>query len=98
MDRRRSFKDGDNPDIVDFCKDILKNIKENDPYLDFNIPTNAIIDDLFEPSDDENNDVTIEDVFEPSGEEPEFIIAELAVLEKEIIILDTNTVSLDTDP
>ena len=92
------FKAGDNPDIFDFCKDILKNIKENDPYLDFNIPTSAIIDDLFEPSDDENNDVTTEDVFEPSGEEPEFIIADPAVPEKEIITPDTNSVSLDTDP
>ena len=92
------FKAGDNPDIFDFCRDILKNIKENDLYLDFNIPTSAIIDDLFEPSDDENNDVTTEDVFEPSSEEPEFIIAEPAVPEKEIITPDTNSVSLDTDP
>ena len=53
------FNDGDNPDIAHVSKDILKDIKENDPYLDLNIPTSAIIDDLFEPSDDENNDVTL---------------------------------------
>ena len=66
--------------------------------LDFNIPTNAIIDDLLEPSDDEDNDLTIEDLFDPSDEEPEFIIAEQAVPEDEIIRPDTNSVSIDTGP
>ena len=61
-----------------------------------NILTDAIIDALFQPSDDEENDVTIEDMFDPLGEEPEFIIAEPAVPEDEIIIPDTNTVSIDT--
>ena len=37
-------------------------------------------------------------MFEPSDKEPEVIIAEPAVPEKEIIILDTNSVSLDTGP
>ena len=65
----------DHSDIVDTSKDILKAIRENDPSFDFNIPTDAIIDDLFEPSDDEDNDVTIQDLFDPSDKEPEFIIA-----------------------
>ena len=55
-----------------------------------NILTDAIIDDLFKPSDDEENDVTIEDMFDPSDEESEFIIAEPAVPEDEIIIPDTK--------
>ena len=88
----------DHPDIADTSKDILKAIRENDPFLDFNIPTDTIIDDLFEPSDNEDNDVTIEDLFDPSDEEPEFIIAEPAVPEDGIIIPDTNGVSIDAGP
>ena len=53
---------------------------------------------MFEPSDDEDNDVTIEDLFDPSDEELEFIIAEPAVPEDEIIIRDTNSVSIETSP
>ena len=60
----------DHPDIVDTSKDILKAIRENDPLLGFNIPTDAITDDLLQPSDDEDNDLTIEDLFDPSDEEP----------------------------
>ena len=60
----------DHPDIVDTSKDILKSIRENDPLLGFNIPTDAITDDLLQPSDDEDNDLTIEDLFDPSDEEP----------------------------
>ena len=37
-------------------------------------------------------------MFEPSDKEPEVIIAEPAVPEKEIIILDTNSLSLDSGP
>ena len=37
------FDDKDNPDTVDTSKDILKGIKENDPFLDFNISNEAII-------------------------------------------------------
>ena len=37
------FDNKDDQDIVDVSKDILKGIKENDPYLDFKIPTDAII-------------------------------------------------------
>ena len=49
----------DNQDIVNVSKDILKGIKENDPYLDFNISTKTVIGDLFELSDIEK--VTIKD-------------------------------------
>ena len=85
-----------NQDIVDVSKDILKGIKESDPYLDFNLPTSAIIYDLYEPSDDEK-DVTIEDL-SSADDEPELIIVKTAVYQKDIIKLDTNTVSIDTGP
>ena len=77
------FDDRDNQDIVDVSKDILKDIKENDPYLDLNISTKAIIEDLFEPSD---------------HEEPELILAEPAVPQPEMSIPDTNNVSIDSGP
>ena len=60
----------DHPDTVDTSKYILKAIRENDPLLDFNIPTDAITDDLLQPPNDEDNDLTIEDFFDPSDEEP----------------------------
>ena len=51
------FDNNDNQNIVDASKDILKGIKESDPYLDFNRPTSSIIDNLFESSDNENIEV-----------------------------------------
>ena len=36
-----------NQDIVNVSEDMLKGIEEHDPYLDFNVPTETIIDDLF---------------------------------------------------
>ena len=78
----------DNQDIADVSEDILKGIKESDPYLDLNIPTEAIIEDLLEPSDNEPLD----------DEEPEVILAEPAVPQPEIIIPDTNNVSIDSSP
>ena len=82
------FDGRDNHDIVDVSKDILKDIKESDPYLDLNIPTEAIIEDLLEPSDNESSD----------DKEPEVILAEPAVPQPEIIIPDTNNVSIDSGP
>ena len=43
------FDNNDGQSIIDVSKDILQGIKENDSYLDSNIPTRTIIDDLFEP-------------------------------------------------
>ena len=80
--------DRDNQDIADVSKDILKGIKESDPYLDLNIPTEAIIEDLLEPSNNEPLD----------DEEPEVILAEPAVPQPEITIPDTNNVSIDSSP
>ena len=36
-----------NQDIVNVSEDMLKGIEEHDPYLDFNVPTETIIGDLF---------------------------------------------------
>ena len=85
------FDDKDNPDTVDTSKDILKSIKENDPFLDFNVSNEAIIDDLFESSDDDE-DITTDD------NKPEFMKAKPAISEDEISLPDTNVVSTDTGP
>ena len=77
------FDNNDKGDIIDTSKDIIKDIKNIDPFLDFSIPTDAIIDYLFEPSDDD---------------EPDFIIAEPAVSNEEIIIPDTTHIGRDTGP
>ena len=85
------FDDKDNLDTVDTSKDILKGIKENDPFLDFNVSNEAIIDDLFESSGDDE-DITTDD------NEPEFMKAKPAISEDEISLPDTNVVSTNTGP
>ena len=48
----------DEKSVVDISKDILKGIKENDLFLDFNIPTELIIDDLFNEIDNSDNNAS----------------------------------------
>ena len=52
------FDEGDEKSVVDISKDILKGIKENDLFLDFNIPTELIIDDLFNEIDNSDNNAS----------------------------------------
>ena len=78
------FDNNDDQSIIDVSEDILQGIKENDSYLDSNIPTRTLIDNLFEPSDDDSN-----------GEGPELILAEPSVLKPNIVVPNTNSVSLD---
>ena len=52
------FDEGDEKSVVHISKDILKGIKENDLFLDFNIPTELIIDDLFNESDNSDNNAS----------------------------------------
>ena len=54
-------------DIINISRDILKNIEENDPFLDYNIPTDVVIEELFGDVDltsdgETTEEVTIEDV------------------------------------
>ena len=66
------FDQKDEKDISDFSREIFKKINENDPFLDFKVPTETIIDDIFnddDMTDDENdNKVTIEDVTDDENE------------------------------
>ena len=79
------FDNNDDQSIVDVSKDILQGINENDPYLDFKIPTSTIIDNLFEPSDNDSD-----------NEGPELTLAEPAIPEPNIEKPNTDSVSLDT--
>ena len=52
------FDEGDEKSVVHISKDILKGIKENDLFLDFNMPTELIIDELFNESDNSDNNAS----------------------------------------
>ena len=52
------FDEGDEKSVVHISKDILKGIKENDLFLDFNMPTELIIDDLFNEIDNSDNNAS----------------------------------------
>ena len=92
------FDQNDKGDIVNISKDILKNIKENDPFLDCNIQTDVVIEELFDnvdlTSDDEITDeVTIEDVTDDKSfvvnnddfKVPEEIDAETAIVDQQTL-------------
>ena len=90
------FDQNDKGDIVNISKDILKNIKESDPFLDCNIQTDVVIEELFDnvdlTSDNETTDeVTIEDVTDDKSfvvnnddfKVPEEIDAETAIVDQQ---------------
>ena len=92
------FDQNDKGDIVNISKDILKNIKENDPFLDCNIQTDVVIEELFDnvdlTSDNETTDeVTIEDVTDDKSfvvnnddfKVPEEIDAETAIVDQQTL-------------
>ena len=92
------FDQNDKGDIVNISKDILKNIKENDPFLDCNIQTDVVIEELFDnvdlASDNETTDeVTIEDVTDDKSfvvnnddfKVPEEIDAETAIVDQQTL-------------
>ena len=92
------FDQNDKGDIVNISKDILKNIKENDPFLDYNIQTDVVIEELFDnvdlTSDNETTDeVTIEDVTDDKSfvvnnddfKVPEEIDAETAIVDQQTL-------------
>ena len=92
------FDQNNKGDIVNISKDILKNIKENDPFLDYNIKTYVVIEEVFDnvdlTSDDETTDeVTIEDVTDDKSfvvnnddfKEPEEIDAETAIVDQQTL-------------
>ena len=92
------FDQNDKGDIVNISKDILKNIKENNPFLDCNIQTDVVIEELFDnvdlTSDNETTDeVTIEDVTDDKSfvvnnddfKVPEEIDAETAIVDQQTL-------------
>ena len=92
------FDQNDKGDIVNISKDILKNIKESDPFLDCNIQTDVVIEELFDnvdlTNDNETTDeVTIEDVTDDKSfvvnnddfKVPEEIDAETAIVDQQTL-------------
>ena len=84
----------DKGNIANISEDILRNIKENDPFLDYNIPTDVVIEELFYNVDltsdkETTEEVTIEDVTDDKSfvvnndnfKEPEEIDAETAIVD-----------------
>lgn len=47
------FDDRDQSEVVETSKDLLNEIKINEPFLDFSIPNSQIISELFDVSEDE---------------------------------------------
>ena len=79
------FDKNDSKETIEISKDILKDISKNDPFLDFTVPTELVISDIFDDTTDEeltDDEVIVEDVTDDDvtdndlsdSEEPEEII------------------------
>ena len=79
------FDKNDGKETFEISKDILKDISKNDPFLDFTVPTELVISDIFDDTTDEeltDDEVIVEDVTDDDvtdndlsdSEEPEEII------------------------
>ena len=79
------FDKNDGKETIEISKDILKDISKNDPFLDFTVPTELVISNIFDDTTDEEltddelivEDVTDDDVTDndlSDSEEPEEII------------------------
>ena len=49
-------------EAIDISKDVLKDINKKDPFLDYSIPTDQIISDIFDDVDLTDDEVTIENI------------------------------------
>ena len=49
-------------EAIDISKDVLKDINKKDPFLDYIIPTDQIISDIFDDVDLTDDEVTIENI------------------------------------
>ena len=56
------FDKNDNKETIEISKDTLKDVNKNDPFLDFSVPTEQIISDIFDNADLTDDEVTIENV------------------------------------
>ena len=79
------FDKNDGKETFEISKDILKDISKNDPFLNFTVPTELVISDIFDDTTDEeltDDEVIVEDVTDDDvtdndlsdSEEPEEII------------------------
>ena len=57
------FHKNDNKETVEISKDILKGISQKDPFIDFKIPTEQVVSDIFDDDGElSDNEVIVEDV------------------------------------
>ena len=56
------FDKNDDKETIEISKDILKDLNKKDPFLDYSIPTNQIIFDIFDGFDLTDDEVTIKNV------------------------------------
>ena len=87
------FDKKDEKNITDFSNELLKIINENNLFLDFNIPTEKIIEDIF--GDDTKNNVTIEDVTDDENIRKILPSDVESISEPEEIIVTTANTELD---
>ena len=69
------FDKNDNKETIEISKDILKDVNKNDPFLDFSVPTEQIISDIFDDADLTDDEVTIENVTDDETVSEKVIIA-----------------------
>ena len=79
------FDKNDSKKTIEISKDVLKDISKNDPFLDFTVPTELVITNIFDDATDEeltDDEVIVEDITDDDvtdddlsdSEEPEEII------------------------
>ena len=56
------FDKNDDKETIEISKDILKDLNKKDPFLDYSIPTNQIIFDIFDGFDLTDDEITIKNV------------------------------------
>ena len=97
------FDKNDGKETFEISKDILKDISKNDPFLDFTVPTELVISDIFDDTTDEeltDDEVIVEDVTDDDvtdndlsdSEEPEEIITTPAYVQ-----WDPKNIAVSTD-
>ena len=66
------FDKNDTKETVEISKNILKDISKNNPFLDFTVPTEQVIPDIFDYATDKeliDNEVTIENLTDDEVED-----------------------------
>ena len=94
------FYKNDTKETVEISKDILKEISQKDPFIDFKIPTEQVISDIFDNGNESsNNEVIIEDVTDEENATDEEADDEIEEIEttSAYVLWDPKTTSVLAD-